>query len=123
MKKVLLVGRLMKNIPTLDQITQKDVQLFGASTLEEVKSVFDKNNKQVDVVIMGAGIDINIRLDIIKYIFEISESTTVHMKDTKSGPAGMLPFVNGVLMDCLSNYERQTDTERRSCNNGFAVFN
>jgi hypothetical protein len=46
---------------------------------------------------MGAGIDLNVRLDIIRYIFETSQSTTVHMKDWESGPKGMLPFVNSIL--------------------------
>lgn len=38
-----------------------------------------------------------VRLEIVKYIFTVSTSTTVHMKDRNSGPQGMLPFVNGVL--------------------------
>ncbi len=51
---------------------------------------------------MGAGIDLEARLAIIRQIFEASNSTTVHMKDRDSGPTGMLPFVNGVLTGLMS---------------------
>ena len=33
----------------------------------------------------------------LRHIFETSNATTVHRKDWDSGPAGMLPFVNGIL--------------------------
>ena len=46
---------------------------------------------------MGAGIPIEERLEIVRFIFETSKGTTVHMKDWNSRPTGMLPFVNGVL--------------------------
>ncbi len=52
---------------------------------------------KTDHVIMGAGLDIDVRLDIIREVFELSDSTTVHMKDFASGPQGMLPFVRAVL--------------------------
>ncbi len=77
------------------KIDAQDVNLFGGTTIDDVKQVFE--DQSIDVVIMGAGIDIETRLEIIRYIFEVSKSTTVHMKDWDSGPAGMLPFVNGVL--------------------------
>ncbi len=46
---------------------------------------------------MGAGLDLDVRCEIIKLIFSLSHTTTVHMKDYASGPEGMLPFVNSVL--------------------------
>lgn len=76
-------------------IDAQDVNLYGGTSLDDVKQVF--SDQSVDVVIMGAGIDLDARLEIIKFIFEKSKSTTVHMKDWESGPAGMLPFVNGIL--------------------------
>jgi hypothetical protein len=46
---------------------------------------------------MGAGLDIDVRLEIIRTIFTMSDSTTVHMKDVASGPEGFLPFVRALL--------------------------
>jgi len=46
---------------------------------------------------MGAGIDLETRLQIVREIFQLSETTTVHMKDRLSGPDGFLPFVRAVL--------------------------
>jgi|AP95_1055475.scaffolds.fasta_scaffold92212_2 hypothetical protein len=98
MKNILLIGRLGINIPNLQTgIENKNINLFSGTNLEEVKDAFNQNDNQIDSVIMGAGIDLNVRLDIIRYIFETSQSTTVHMKDWESGPKGMLPFVNSIL--------------------------
>jgi len=98
MKNVLLLGRLATNVPNLQTgITNKNINLFSGTNLAEVKAVFSQNNNQIDSVIMGAGIDIEVRLEVVNYIFEISKGTTVHMKDWNSGPTGMLPFVNGIL--------------------------
>jgi transcription antitermination factor NusA-like protein len=69
--------------------------LFGGTNIQDVKDTFNQQN--IDIVIMGTGLDINDRLDIIKFIFETSKSTTVYMKDWNSGSAGMIPFVIGVL--------------------------
>ena len=65
--------------------------------MEEFKSAFEQTDNQIEIVIMGAGIDIGARLRIVKFIFEVSKGTTVHMKDWNSGPSEMLPFVNGAL--------------------------
>jgi len=96
MKNCLLLGR--KGIIVDDikgSIDTQNINLFGGTNLKDVKDTFAQN--KIDIVIMGAGLEINDRLDIISYIFETSKSTTVHMKDWDSGPTGMLPFVNGVL--------------------------
>tara|TARA_B110000046_G_C12983945_1_gene394709 strand:- start:1567 stop:1779 length:213 start_codon:yes stop_codon:yes gene_type:complete len=68
---------------------------FKSLSLQEVKDLFSKSN--IHIVIMGAGIPIEERLEIVRFIFETSKGTTVHMKDWNSRPTGMLPFVNGVL--------------------------
>lgn len=96
MKTCLLLGRkgiIVNDVK--DSIDATDINLIGGTSLQDVKDAFSQHD--IDVVIMGAGLDINDRLDIIRYIFETSNSTTVHMKDWDSGPTGMLPFVNGVL--------------------------
>jgi DNA-binding NtrC family response regulator len=95
-KNILLVG--LKAI-ILDQVQKnldvKDVRLFTGSSVEDVRAAFDR--EPIDIVIMGAGLDIDVRLEIIKLIFSLSETTTVHMKDHASGPEGLIPFVNAVL--------------------------
>ena len=96
MKNCLLLGRKGIIVDDVkDGIDATGINLFGGTSLQDVKNILDQH--EIDIVIMGAGLDINDRLEIIKYIFESSKSTTVHMKDWNSGPAGMLPFVNGIL--------------------------
>ncbi|GAB3209409.1 hypothetical protein [Nocardia tengchongensis] len=51
----------------------------------------------VDHVIMGAGLDLEDRLRMVRAVFEASDRTTVHMKDFASGPEGFVPFVRAVL--------------------------
>jgi len=46
---------------------------------------------------MGAGIELERRLEIISAVFELSDKTTVHRKDAASGPQGMLAFVRAIL--------------------------
>ncbi|NOQ71019.1 MAG: hypothetical protein GQ574_03395 [Crocinitomix sp.] len=96
MKNCLLLGRKVTVLATLkEQIERKDINLTFGTSLEEVENAFKKN--QFEVVIMGAGLELVDRLEIINYIFTTSKSTTVHMKDWDSGPGGMIPFVNGIL--------------------------
>ncbi len=103
MKKIVLLGRLGINIPNFQTgITTKGIQLFSGTNLEEVDAVFEQNNYKIDMVIMGAGISLENRLQIIEYIFTVSKDTTVHMKDWNSGPQGMLPFVNNVLSGLIN---------------------
>jgi hypothetical protein len=100
MKNCLLLGRKGMIVDDVKKsINATDINLFGGTSLQDVKDIFNQHN--IDIVIMGAGLDINDRLDIIKYVFNSSKSTTVHMKDWDSGPAGMLPFVNGVVNGLL----------------------
>lgn len=99
---VLLLGR--KGI-AVDEVRRKlsvdNVTLLGGTNLEEVKSAFAEHD--IGCVIMGAGIDIRDRLDIVEHVFNVSRSTTVHMKDWDSGPQGMLPFVDNVLKGLFGN--------------------
>jgi hypothetical protein len=96
MKKILLVGKLLTNIPPADLLTIKDAEYFAAPGLSEVQQVFEKNNT-IDIVIMGAGIELEKRLEIVRYVFNTSNTTTVHMKDWETGPEGFVPFINNVL--------------------------
>src|SRR5205085_11946571 len=104
MKKVLLIGRALTNVPPTDKIPVKNIELFAASSLTEVRHVF-ANNSTIDIVIMGAGIELESRLEIVRYIFNTSNTTTVHMKDWATGPEGFLPFINQVLNGLLQESE------------------
>ena len=96
MKTCLLLGRKGIIVDDVkDSLDARAIKLIVGTSLQDVKDSFDLND--IDIVIMGGGIDIKVRLDIIRFIFETSNSTTIHMKDWNSGPTGMLPFVNGVL--------------------------
>ena len=79
-----------------------DIQLFDGTGVEDVRSVFAQAN--IDHIFIGAGIDLEIRLEMIREIFQLSDTTTVHMKDKISGPQGFVPFVRSVLGG-LKDYE------------------
>jgi hypothetical protein len=99
MKRVLLVGKMLTDVPP--EITVKDAELFAAASLTDVKHVFASNENAIDIVIMGAGIELEARLEVVRYIFNTSDTTTVHMKDYATGPAGFTPFINRVLKGLL----------------------
>ena len=96
MKNVLLLGRTGIVLDDVkEQLDVSDVELFAGTSLDDVREAFEAN--QIDTVVMGAGLDLELRVRIIEAIFDASQTTTVHMKDFASGPGGMLPFVNGIL--------------------------
>jgi hypothetical protein len=95
-KKVLLLGRTGFVLDEVQrQLQMPDVQLFAGTGIEAVRSVFAK--EKIDHVILGAGLDLDTRLEIVREVFQLSDTTTVHMKDRATGPEGMLPFVRSVL--------------------------
>ena len=96
MRNVLLVG--LKPILVEDvknKLQLPNVRLFAGSSLEDVRATFAQT--KLDAVIMGAGIELEKRLEIVREIFLTSETTTVHLKDVATGPEGFLPFVRSVL--------------------------
>ena len=100
-KKVLLIGRQLTTVPPAGEVPMKNIELFAAPSLTEVKQVFANNKNVIDIVIMGAGIELESRLEIVRYIFNTSDTTTVHMKDRATGPEGFVPFINHVLNGLL----------------------
>jgi hypothetical protein len=100
---VLLLGRLGAVIEDAQrQLQMPDVQLLVATGLDEVRSAFAQAD--IDHVVMGAGLDLDVRLEIVREIFLASDKTSVHMKDAASGPDGFLPFVRSVLAG-LADYK------------------
>ena len=47
MKTVLIVGRLLTNIPNEKDVAIKNVRMIGATNIEEVKSVFENNDNNI----------------------------------------------------------------------------
>src|SRR4030095_6584532 len=101
MKKILLVGKQLTSVPP--QMTIKDSQYFAAPDLKTAQQGFEKNNNAIDIVIMGAGIELEKRLEVVRYVFNSSNTTTVHMKDRETGPEGFVPFINRVLSGLLGD--------------------
>lgn|SRR5689334_6795342 len=103
MKKILLVGKQLTSVPPLDQLQVKDVEYFAAPDIKTVQQTFETNDNAIDIVIMGAGIAIEKRLDVVRYVFSTSNTTSVHMKDWETGPEGFVPFINRVLTGLLGD--------------------
>ncbi|WP_067534317.1 hypothetical protein [Nocardia crassostreae] len=94
--KVMLLGLKMAVVDEVrDQLAVPDVELFTGSSVEELRAVLAGTS--LDHVVMGAGLELEQRLGIVREIFESSDSTTVHLKDWASGPEGFLPFARAVL--------------------------
>jgi hypothetical protein len=93
---VLLLGRTGVVVDDVQrQLGLPDLQLIGGTGIDDVRTAFAGGT--IDHVIMGAGIDLETRLQIVREILQLSDKTTVHLKDRVSGPEGFLPFVRAVL--------------------------
>ena len=96
MTNVLLLGRKKEAFSgMIETLNSENHRFFIATSLDEVRLEFDKST--INIVIMGAGLELANRLRIVEFIYQNSKSTTVHMKDWETGPAGMLPFVKNIL--------------------------
>lgn len=103
LKTVLLLGRMGVVVDTVQrQLDLPDLRFIGGTGIDDVRSAFAQG--KVDHVLMGAGIDLDARLQIVREVFELSETTTVHMKDRDSGPGSFMPFVRAMLGG-LRDYE------------------
>lgn len=78
-----------------DQLKEDGLEFFTASDIHQVLEVVEKY--ELNAVIIGAGLDIDTRCEIIKYVAGANPSTTIHMKDWNSGKEGMLPFIQGII--------------------------
>ncbi len=101
-KNVLLLGLTPAVIDDArEHLNMPDLHLFTGNGIDDVRSAFAR--ARIDHVIMGAGIDLETRLAIVREIYHSSETTTVHMKDRASGKDAYLPFARSVLHG-LSTY-------------------
>ena len=109
-KTVLLLGRTGVVVDEVHrQLDVAEVELIGGIGIDDVRAAFARTN--VDHVVMGAGMDLETRLQLVREIFESSEKTTVHLKDRVSGPEGFLPFIRAVLRG-LRGYDAERQPER-----------
>lgn len=104
-KNVLLLGRTGVDVAEMDrQLRMPQLQLFGGTGIDDTRSVLAEAH--IDHVIMGAGIDLDVRLEIVRAVFAASDATSVHMKDRVTAKQGMVPFVRSVLRG-LDDYAMQ----------------
>lgn len=100
-RTVLLLGL---NGVIVDEVVRNldlpEVDVHGGTGIDDLRSTLARG--PVDHVIMGAGIDLDARLAIVREVFQLSDTTTVHLKDRASGPEGFLPFVRSVLRGLTS---------------------
>jgi len=95
-KTVLLLGRLSGVVEGAQQaLGLPDLHILTATGLDDVRAAFAGN--AIDHVVMGAGLELDVRLEVIRAVFTTSQTTTVHMKDFASGPDAFLPFARAVL--------------------------
>ncbi|BBU57225.1 hypothetical protein KU6B_34900 [Mameliella alba] len=98
---VLLVGRLPAVVETVArELEDLPVQWLGAHNRDEVVSQLE-SEPDIATVVMGAGLDDRVRGDLIGVIAGLRPDLCIHVKDRASGPAGMAPFVRGVVLSEL----------------------
>ena len=97
-RTVLILGRRHSVVDDAERQLELDLpgtHVLEGISIEDARAAFEQ--AKIDHVIMGAGIDLETRLQIIREIFQASDTTSVHMKDRASGPDGFLPFIRSVL--------------------------
>ena len=102
--RALLVGATQSVIDdVIARLNIPDVELSGGTAIGAVRSALDAGG--VDHVIIGGGLDLEVRLDVVREVFQTSQSTTVHM-NSPSGPGSFLPFVSAILGGLLEQGAR-----------------
>lgn len=103
---VLLVGRRPEVIEeAIDALQSPDLELLGATTLAEVQDALARN--RIDQLISGAGLDLDTRLSIVREALTRSSRTSIHLKDSATGPQGFIPFARAVLRNGLVPHARE----------------
>lgn len=95
-RRVLLVGlRGVVVDEAQTQLNLPDLDVVGCTSVVEVRAALDAG--PVDTVIIGGGLDLPVRLEMVREVLSRSDTATVHLKDHASGSAGFLPFAKSVL--------------------------
>jgi hypothetical protein len=94
--KILLLGVLDSILAdTQQQVARPNFEFFRGTSVEDVRSTLAQTN--IDHVIMGGGFELETRLEMVREIFQSSDTTSVHMKSHIPRSEGFLPFVQVVL--------------------------
>lgn len=97
--RAVLVGATQSVVDdVITRLEVPEVELSGGTGVEVVRSAFRAG--AIDHVIIGGGLDLDIRLDLVREVFQSSRSTMVHM-NSPSGPASFLPFARAVVTGFL----------------------
>ncbi len=94
---ILLAGRLPSVVEDVEsQLEDLSIQWLGAHDRNEVVRQLEAE-PNISCVIIGAGLDDNIRGDLVGIIASRRPDVCIHLKDRLSGSAGMAPFVRRVM--------------------------
>ena len=101
-KKILLLGVLDSILLDVQQqVARPNFEYFRGTSVEDIRSVFARTT--IDHVIMGGGIPLETRLQMVREIFQSSDTTSVHMKSHIPRSEGFLPFVRAVLRGVIND--------------------
>ncbi|KIY03612.1 uncharacterized protein Z520_00303 [Fonsecaea multimorphosa CBS 102226] len=84
---------------TSSSSSRPGLRVYTGTTVDDLRSAFDQASKEgrtIQHVFVGAGLELEHRLDIVKEAVTLSKDTCVHLKDATSGPTGFLPFIKAV---------------------------
>lgn len=84
------------------------VELLSGTEVADLRAALARDD--IDHVVIGGGLDLATRLDMVRAAFESSDRATVHMKDHRSGPEGFVPFVRSVLAG-LATYQPRASAQ------------
>lgn len=94
-KRIVLIGRTQHVIDdVVERLDVPGVELSGGTDIDALRGAFGRG--PVDHVIIGGGLELDTRLELVAEVFRAGRSTTVHM-NSPSGPESFLPFVRAVL--------------------------
>jgi hypothetical protein len=102
-KRVLLVGvkaAVLEDVAR--ELRMPEIEFVTGTGVAEVRSVL--RQADVDHVIVGGGLDIAVRGELVQEVFQSSDRATIHMKDQMSGSEGFGPFARAVLAG-LAGYQ------------------
>jgi hypothetical protein len=95
---VLLVGRLPNVVALITpELEDLPVEWLGAHDRDEVIRQLDAE-PNIAVVVMGAGLDDQVRGELVGVIARRRPDLTIHLKERSTGPEGMAPFVRKVVL-------------------------
>lgn len=100
--KIVILG--LKPSVVEDAITVLEDPVFefiGCTTVDELKTALESGD--ITDVFIGAGIDLETRLEAVRTVFATSQGTHIHMKKAGGGPKTFEPFIRTTLLGLKVN--------------------